>query len=109
MVVKNLHIFTTSDGKQPYIQWLESLRDTKTRLRILERVERLSLGLYGDCKPVGDGVLELRFFFGSGYRVYIAEEGADIIVLLSGGDKDSQPKDIKQAKKYWQQYKDDKL
>ena len=61
-------------------------------------------GHYGDFKPVGGGVYELRFFFGAGYRVYFAEDGDTIVVLLSDGDKGSQRRDIRQAQAYWQAY-----
>ena len=63
-------------------------------------------GHFGDCKSVGDGISELRFFFGSGYRVYLAEASCDIILLLTGGDKATQTKDIQKAKAYWKAYKD---
>jgi putative addiction module killer protein len=72
--------------------------------RILARVSRLQQGNYGDCEPVGEGVSELRLFFGPGYRVYFGEHDNAIVVLLCGGDKDSQSKDIQQAKAYWQEY-----
>jgi putative addiction module killer protein len=62
--------------------------------------------LYGDCEPVGEGVSELRIFLGPGYRVYFGEEGDNIVVLLSGGDKGSQDKDIKAAMDFWKEYKD---
>lgn len=86
--------------------WLYSLRDPTTRRRILKRLRRLEYGHYGDFKPVGEGVYELRFFFGAGYRVYFAEQGDTIVILLCAGDKGSQRRDIQQAKQYWQEYKD---
>jgi putative addiction module killer protein len=73
-------------------------------LPILARVSCLQQGNYGDCEVVGDGVYELRLFFGSGYRVYFGEEDNHIVVLLCGGDKGSQSKDIEQAKAYWKEY-----
>jgi putative addiction module killer protein len=75
--------------------------------RILARVSRMQQGNYGDCKPVGEGVSELRMFFGSGYRVYFGEHGNDWVVLLCGGDKSSQDDDITQAKVYWREYLSD--
>ena len=101
---KNIIIYEQANGKKPYTQWLNSLRDPATRRRIIRRLLKLQHGHYGDFKAVGDGVLEMRFFFGSGYRVYFAEEGDTIVVLLCGGDKDSQPRDIELAKQYWQEY-----
>ena len=74
------------------------------RKRILARVSRLQQGNYGDCEPVGEGVSELRMFFGSGYRVYFGERSNEVVVLLCGGDKSNQNKDIQQAKVYWQEY-----
>lgn len=74
------------------------------RKRILARVSRLQQGNYRDCEPVGEGVSELRLFFGSGYRVYFGEQDNHIIVLLCGGDKATQTKDIEQAKAFWRDY-----
>jgi putative addiction module killer protein len=104
---KALKVYATEDDKEPYTEWLESLKDYTIRARIIRRVERLKQGNYGDCKSVGEGVLELRLFFGSGYRVYFGEALDDVVILLSGGDKDSQDDDIKKAKKYWQAYQEE--
>ena len=101
---KNVIVFRTATGKEPFTEWLNSLRDPTTRRRILKRLLRLEQGNYGDFKPVGEGVNELRFFFGAGYRVYFAEDGDTIVVLLCGGDKSSQRQDILQAQAYWQEY-----
>ncbi len=78
-----------------FAKWIDSLRDIKARARILVRIERLSLGNPGDVKPVGKGVSELRIDYGSGYRVYYKKVGQAVIVLLAGGDKRTQAKDIK--------------
>jgi putative addiction module killer protein len=99
-------VYATLGGKEPFTDWLNGLRDVIGRKRILARVSRLQQGNYGDCEPVGEGVSELRMFFGSGYRVYFGERGNNIVVLLCGGDKSSQDKDIEQAKVYWQDYLD---
>ena len=80
------------------VRWLTKLRDREGRLRILKRLRRLSDGQFGDCRPVGEGVHELRMFFGPGYRVYFAQQGDTVILLLAGGDKDSQAGDIVRAK-----------
>ncbi len=101
---KNVIVYRTATGKEPFTDWLNSLRDPTTRRRILKRLLRLEQGNYGDFKPVGAGVNELRFFFGAGYRVYFAEDGDTIVVLLCGGDKSSQRQDILQAQAYWQEY-----
>ena len=99
-----LKLYVDGKGKAPFSEWLKSLKDAVARNRIRARLDRLELGNFGDCESVGSGVYELRMFFGSGYRVYLAEDGDTIIILLSGGDKDSQNRDIKKAKEYWQDY-----
>ena len=81
-----------------YESWFESLRDREARFRIIARIRRLSLGNLGDVKPVGEGVSELRIMYGPGYRVYIKQRGKTLIVLLAGGDKSSQKRDIERAK-----------
>lgn len=101
---KNVIVYEKENGKEPFTEWLYGLQDVMGRKRILTRVSRLQQGNFGDCEPVGEGVSELRLFFGAGYRVYFGEHGNQIIVLLCGGDKGSQSKDIKQAKIYWQEY-----
>lgn len=80
-----------------YALWIDALRDLQGRARIPVRIERLAAGHPGDVKPVGDGVSELRIDFGPGYRVYFTLRGREIVILLAGGDKSSQSKDIKTA------------
>jgi putative addiction module killer protein len=81
-----------------FIDWLRGLKDRQAKARIAARIDRLSLGNPGDVAPVGEGVSEMRIHYGPGYRVYFVQRGAELIVLLAGGDKDSQPADIKRAK-----------
>ena len=69
------------------------------------RINRVRLGNFGDCKPVGGGVLELRMTFGPGYRVYLACEGQSVVLLLCGGDKGSQDRDIERARQHWNEYR----
>jgi putative addiction module killer protein len=83
---------------------MESLKDKSIRYRIKERLDRISLGNLGDVKSVGQGVFEIRLAFGAGYRIYYGEEGDSVILLLCGGDKSTQSKDIKKAKAFWQDY-----
>ncbi|MDA8124320.1 MAG: type II toxin-antitoxin system RelE/ParE family toxin [Deltaproteobacteria bacterium] len=84
---------------EPYFQWFVSLRDRKARACINARIRRLSLGHFGDAKPVGEGVSELRINYGPGYRVYFIRHGRTLVVLLAGGDKGTQDRDIKKALK----------
>lgn len=101
---KTVVIYEDATGHKPFTEWLEGLRDRKGRERIMARIARLTQGNYGDCEPVGEGVSELRMFFGPGYRVYIGETGNQIVVLLCGGDKSTQSHDIITAKAYWKEY-----
>lgn len=81
-----------------YSEWFAGLRDRQAKTRIDIRIRRLSLGNPGDVKPVGEGVSELRVDYGPGYRVYFVQRGSELVVLLAGGDKSSQTRDIEQAK-----------
>lgn len=103
---KQIIIYTDENGHEPYCSWIDSLKDKKGQQRIRTRIRRLAEGHYGDCNSVGEGVLELRMFFGPGYRVYFCEDADNIVVLLCGGDKDTQSQDIKNAKAYCKDYKD---
>ena len=80
-----------------YAEWIDNLRDLQGRARILVRVERLASGNPGDVKAISGGVSELRVHFGPGYRVYFSQRGDDILILLAGGDKSTQPRDIQTA------------
>jgi len=82
---------------EAYARWIDGLRDVYARARILARVERLAMGNPGDVKPVGEGVSELRINYGPGYRVYYTRRGRDLVILLAGGDKSTQSRDIKTA------------
>ena len=103
---KAVIFYQDAAGKEPFSKWLDRLRDTTARRRIVARLRRLEQGNYGDFKAIGAGVNELRFFFGAGYRVYFGEDGDRLVVLLCGGDKGSQRRDIQRALAYWQEYKD---
>lgn len=102
---RELRVYLTSSGNSPFDDWLDGLRDSKGRAQIEVRLDRLERGLLGDCKSVGDGVKELRVDFGPGYRVYFAEDGPVIVLLLIGGDKNRQEKNIKTAKEYLEEYR----
>ena len=83
-----------------FVLWLDGLRDIQARARIQARIERLATGNPGDVEPVGEGVSELRINYGPGYRVYFKKRGRELIVLLAGGDKSTQAKDIKAALRF---------
>ena len=100
-------IFQSRSGAQPYTEWLERL-DVKTRDRVLSKTIRLRHGQFGDCKALGGEVYELRFFFGPGYRVYFGVKNRRLILLLGGGDKSSQRRDIKTARQDWKNYLEDR-
>jgi len=80
-----------------YVEWFRGLRDRQARARINTRIRRLSLGNPGDVKPVGEGVSELRIDYGPGYRVYFVQRGEMLVILLAGGDKRTQNRDIRTA------------
>jgi putative addiction module killer protein len=82
---------------EEYSEWFANLRDIQARARINARIRRLSLGNPGDVKPVGEGVSELRVDYGPGYRVYFLQRGREVVILLAGGDKRTQQKDIQTA------------
>ncbi len=82
---------------QVFAQWLDDLSDLRARARVQVRIERLAAGLAGDFKPLGEGVCELRIDYGPGYRVYFKKQGRDVVILLAGGDKRTQGRDIKTA------------
>lgn len=84
-----------------FSSWLRSLRDQRAKQKIACRLQRLKFGHFGDVEPVGHGISELRIHEGKGYRVYFRQQGDEIIVLLCGGDKKSQQRDIVQAQRIW--------
>ena len=100
---KILRNYVTLSGKVPFKEWLNNLKDPTMRHRIWRRLDRVEIGNYGDYKSLGDGVYELKLHFGSGYRVYFAEYDEIIVILLCGGDKSTQSKDIEIAKTYWKE------
>jgi putative addiction module killer protein len=94
---KEIKVYKTTRGKAPFRDWLDALKDKIIRARIDRRLERLADGNYGDSKSVGEGVFEMRLQFGAGYRIYFGEINCHVVLLLSGGSKSSQVKDIKLA------------
>ncbi len=96
--------YLTPEGKDIFLEWLLSLRDTKARIAIDRRINRIELGNFGDHKFCRDGVWELRIDFGPGYRVYYAIAGSEVVLLLSGGDKGTQTTDINRACEEWKDW-----
>jgi putative addiction module killer protein len=96
--------YQTADGLDPFKEWLASVADRQARAKVAVRVQRVAAGNFGDHKPVSDGVWELRIDHGPGYRVYYAQAGRRVLLLLIGGDKRRQQADIETAVRYWQDW-----
>lgn len=88
----------TAQLTQTFQAWLDGLRDMRAQVSIARRIERMAAGNLGDVKPVGDGISELRVDVGAGYRVYFVQRGGHLVIVLAGGDKSSQARDIQRAK-----------
>ncbi len=99
-----LKTYRKQNGESPFEKWMEGLGDVVGHAKISIRIERVRLGNLGDYRVLGRGLVELKVNYGPGYRVYIGQHGHEMIVLLCGGDKSSQRKDIKMAYKYWNDY-----
>lgn len=97
--------YQTEDGRQPFTEWLATIEDKALQAKIRVRLRRLEAGLFGDCESVGDGVLELREHAGAGWRIYFGRSGRAVVVLLTGGSKRTQAKDIGAAKTMWADWK----
>jgi len=102
---KEVVVFRLANGVVPFDQWLDDLNDDSAVARMLARLARVRQGKLGDCKSVGEGVSELRVDYGPGYRVYFGQQERTLVVLLCGGDKRTQNRDIRLAKPYWQQFR----
>jgi putative addiction module killer protein len=102
-----VRLLETDEGDVPFEEWYYSLKDKITKIRIRRRLDRLELGHLGDAESIGDGIYELRLHFGAGYRIYFTKVKKVIIVLLGGGDKSTQQKDINKVKQLWREYKDE--
>jgi putative addiction module killer protein len=101
---RELRLYQQEDETSPFDLWLNKLRDREAKNRIRLRLQQVILGNLGDYKPVGDGFFELRIDYGPGYRIDFGQDGDTIVVLLLGGAKGSQDRDIAKAKEYWQDY-----
>ena len=103
---QRLVIFERPNGKRPFQDWLRGLSDAKGRGVIRARLERVRLGNFGDSRSVGNGVEELKIDYGPGYRVYFGRPTAQLVVLLCGGGKGSQKRDIQRAHSLWMEFRD---
>ncbi len=101
-----LEYYQELGGRVPFKEWLDTLRDVAAVARIRIRLNRLRLGNFGVTRALGDGVHELKIDIGPGYRLYYAISGKKVVLLLMGGDKSTQRKDIAAAKRYWQKYQE---
>ena len=102
----DIQIYSDRAGRVPFTQWLEALTDRQGRAAIKARLLRLELGNFGDCKPLRDGVQELRIDKGPGYRVYLSRQGPVLVLLLRGSDKADQDRAIRQAIDYLNDWKE---
>lgn len=103
-VERTIIYYESENGDYPAFEWLEALKDKKTRIVIKARIRRLEEGNFGHTRHLGDGVTELKIDYGPGYRVYLGQADGKLIVILVVGDKSTQSKDIKTAKQRWKHY-----
>jgi putative addiction module killer protein len=108
VIERSLRVYIDQNGRAPYSEWLRGLRDSRARQTIRVRLGRVRLGNLGITRSVGEGVSELIIDYGPGYRVYFGRQGGSIVILLLGGDKSTQSKDIKLVKEYWHDYQEEK-
>jgi len=104
VIPKKIELYMDQGEEAPFEKWLLSLHDKKTIALIQNRLEHVAKGNMGDCKSLGEGVFELRIHYGPGYRVYFGQTGLTLVILLCGGEKRTQWKDIEKARKYWADY-----
>lgn len=102
---KEVIVYETPEGECPYDEWLKSLRDRTAADKITLRIRRVEQGNLGNYRSVGKGVCELKIDYGAGYRIYFGLIGNTIVILLCGGDKSTQDKDIIKAQEYWEEYR----
>jgi putative addiction module killer protein len=100
---RNIRNYVTPDGREPFEEWIDSLKDKKSQAIVLGRLNRVRLGNIGDCRHLSEGIYELRIHYGPGYRIYFGDLDGIIVILLCGGDKRTQKRDIKRAREYWQE------
>ena len=97
--------YQDEDGGNPFRAWFGKLRDIVAKTAVLKRIDRVTLGNFGNCSDVGSGITELKIDIGPGYRIYLSHRGERLVILLCGGNKSTQSKDIELARKYWLDWK----
>lgn len=108
IIPRIIQVYETTSGISLFYEWLESL-SIKNQTVVHNRLKRIQLGNFGDCKSVGNGVYELRIHISPGYRIYYGIEDRELIILLCGGSKKTQKQDIKNAQKFWDDYRESKM
>ena len=101
---RKIQFLRSRGGRIPAIDWLNTFTDVRTKAKLTARIERLGEGNFGDFKNVGDGVFELRVHYGPGFRVYFGFHQNQVVIIIYGGDKNTQTKDIKKAKTLWREF-----
>jgi len=101
---REIQRYVNSDGRVPFDEWFDSFKDANTQAKIISRLKRVVSGNLGDYRSVGEGVCEIRIDYGPGFRIYFGQVGTTIVILLCGGDKSTQNRDIRQAQEYWTDY-----
>lgn len=105
VVESEIHFYRTADGKVAFEQWRSALGDLQSRSLVRARLARLRAGNWGDCKALGQGLFELRIFYGPGYRIYVSPVGGKRLLILAAGDKRTQTRDIEEARSYLADYR----
>lgn len=103
--MKEIQFFENDNGKEPFTEWFAGLRDIMAKIKVRQRLDRMSKGNFGYVEPVGEGVSEAKIDYGPGYRIYFANLSKKRILILYGGDKSTQKKDIKKSQKYFKEFK----
>ncbi len=100
-----IEFYENTSGKFPFLEWFEKIKSKETRAKIKVKLDRVILGNFGNFKSLGQGVFELKIDYGPGYRLYFGRKSSQLVLLLCGGDKSSQKKDIQKAQEYWSDYR----
>lgn len=106
--LRTVIVYQASNGKEPFTDWFNGLKDRRVKAAVDARLTRVRLGNLGASRSLGDGIWELKIDLGPGFRVYFGQHDGTVVILLCGGDKQSQAKDIELAKVYWNEYANDK-